>query len=379
MARYYLILCLLWPLLSSLCLAATHCRDVIFQLRVAADNIRFANPPDPGNDTAVLNFLKNRPPSGQPTNGTATVTGTFSLAAIYCSPPPDVHETGILQLLSHGSTYNKSYWTGFGIHRVNNWPLFAADRGYHTLAVDRLGHGLSKPFPDPVASVQVGLHVALVRAILSSLRQPNNPLRHKPFTRFVYVGHSYGSVVGVALVAAEPQSVAALVLTGHSTTPYPPVLSALTAGLESARLTLPGRFGSLPAGYGVLANGSLREHSFYTDRYDRALAARDNQLQDTVAVGELLVSAPGFTPVPGYRGPVMVVTGAVDQLLCNPAAGTCEDILNRTGLLFPASARYDYYAPPRTGHNVVLHESAWDTMKVVHHWLDKAIVRDVGG
>lgn len=122
----------------------------------------------------------------------------------------------------------------------------------------------------------------------------------------------------------------------------------------------------------VLRDESVRESAFYAGAYDPGLVRLDYTLSDTVTPGELLVSAPGFTPAVGFTNPALVVTGAEDASLCNTKTGkTCEEILNSTRVLFPDSKRYGFYAPADTGHDIVLHFTAPRTFAAVHGWLDK--------
>ena len=118
----------------------------------------------------------------------------------------------------------------------------------------------------------------------------------------------------------------------------------------------------------------MREAGFYGGNYDPGVARRDFNTEDSVTPGELLVQSAGFTAAVGFQNPVMVVTGTEDRPLCNRAVGSCEDILNATGALFPDSRSYDYYAVPETGHDVNLHYEAPKVMRKVHDWLDELSV-----
>jgi pimeloyl-ACP methyl ester carboxylesterase len=348
--------------------AQARCRDVIFHLDVESENVQFANSPNPTNGTAIIEFVKDNL-NGAVVNSTTIMKRKFPVLGKYCPPQSGGHDRDVLQLLVHGSTYNKSYWSGLGAAAKYNWQLFASKRGYHTLAIDRVGHGQSPVHPDPLSVVHIGLHTAVTRSLVTVLRQTNNPL-HKIFKKITFVGHSYGSVTGIAFVGANQDAVDALILTGYSTTPYAPVLSALTADLASARAAFP-RFASLPPGYGALASEAVRESAFYSGDYDAAVARRDFAVADTVAAGELLYTKLGHGSALGFRKPVLVITGSEDKSACNVAAAPCEEILNRTRAQFPDAKSYDFYAPPRTGHDITLHETAQVTFGVVHDWLDR--------
>ncbi|KAH8899975.1 alpha/beta-hydrolase [Thozetella sp. PMI_491] len=319
------------------------CSPVSFKLHAEAENV---NPP---------------------TNGTVFVGGSFNINGIFCSPRGP-NPRGVLEILVHGLTYNKSYWDGFGTAKTYDWPLFATSRGYHTLAIDRLGHGESTEHLDGVEGLQLPLHLELIHQLISSVRHGPNPLGRN-FGTIVYVGHSYGSVLATAHVGKYPNDVDVLVPTGHSTVPYPPTLITLTGDLGAARV-FP-RFAALPPSYLVIRDESAREAGFYMGSYDPQLAQLDFSRSDTMTPGELIVQSAGLSPVPGFKGPVLVVTGAEDAILCNPKTGrSCDDILNETAKLYPGSRLYNFYAVPKTGHDIVLHSTAPETFARVHDWLD---------
>ncbi|KAH8886623.1 alpha/beta-hydrolase [Thozetella sp. PMI_491] len=294
------------------------------------------------------------------TNGTITVGGTFHINGIYCRPPPHIAR-GSLQILVHGLLYDKSYW-----HGMYNWSHFATSQGYHTLAIDRLGHGQSIEHPDAVEVLQLSLHVETIHQVVASIR--DDTALGVTFDSIVYVGHSYGTGAGVALAAKYPQDIDILVATGFSNSLYAPAFAPVFQDLVPARDLSP-RFAGLLPGYLSTQNESIREAAFYAGAYDPAIAHLDYTLADTIVPGEILTLSVPLTR--GFTGPVLVVTGADDAGACNPKTGlTCEDILKTTGPLFPNST-YRFYAPPDTGHDLNFHFSAPKTFQVVHDWLDQ--------
>ncbi len=274
---------------------------------------------------------------------------------------------------STGSLTRGRTGSALGLADKYNWQLAAARRGYATLSLDRVGHGESRGFPDYLQGSQVALHSEIIINLIRSIkRSRHNPLG-RAFSSVVHVGHSYGSVVGMYMVANHAAEFDAFVHTGLSTTSYAPTAALLAGDLTSARDVYPARLGSLPDGYLAVQTESVRE-AFYGGAYDRAVALYDYATADTLTPGELLVQAVATTPVPGMRKPVFVVTGAVDKILCNPnQVLTCDQILNLTGLLFPDSVKYSYYAVPNTGHDIALHYSAPKTFEVISDWLDDTL------
>ncbi len=346
------------------------CRPVSFLITTSAQNVNFATPPDPTNGTAIIAWYQEAAgdPSSAPTDGTNTVGGTFHIAGTYCQPRGRVRN--VIQVLIHGATYSKSYWTGLGLADEYNWPRFAARRGYATLSIDRVGHGGSTPHLDPVQGEQVNIHTEVVHKIITSIKGVvGNPLGRR-FHQVIVVGHSYGTTVGTALAAAHGGDIDAYVATGFSTTLDIPTSVTLALDVADAKTFLPLRFGALPPGYMVFQHESVRENAFYAGAYDPAVASYDFSVQETTTPGELLVQGVAFAPVVGFTAPVMVVTGAEDHIYCNPNQGDCNTLLAASSFVFPDTVNYAYYAPPSTGHDIVLHYSAPTTFTVVHNWLD---------
>ncbi len=372
MAARLLSLFLVGSHLANSALGSAICSPVSLEVPATVQNIKFVNPPDPHNGTAVVDWFQeaSADPSTAQTNGTIKVSGTFYISGTYCRPSGK--PTEVIQLLLHGVTYTKSYWTALGGSEsdIYNWPLFAARRGYATLIIDRLGHGESNhQYPDSVEGLTEILHAEITHGIIAALRKPNNPLG-RAFKRVVLVGHSNGSAIGFYLLQKYINDVDAFVATAFGTVTDPTVGSAVLDGLVPARQFSPRRFASVPPGYLTLQEESLRQSSFYAGNYDPAIPLHDFATQDTLSVGELLAS-PTKSPIQGLKAPVLAVNGAEDQVLCNPREGVCDDILKALGSLFPDSTDYSYYAAPNTGHDITLHYSAPTTFAVIHDWLDK--------
>jgi hypothetical protein len=159
---------------------------VSFTLPVIAQNSVFSTAPDPNNETQVEGFV-SAVFSGSvvlPT-GTQTVSDTFTINGVYCKPLLVKHNT--LQLLVHGITYDKTYWSGLGVGNLYNYQAFASLNGYATLAIDRLGHGANPQRPDPFTVVQAPVHVEIIHQLIHTIRSTSvNPLGRK-FSKIAYV------------------------------------------------------------------------------------------------------------------------------------------------------------------------------------------------
>ncbi|KAK6842811.1 hypothetical protein PG987_003671 [Apiospora arundinis] len=348
---------------------APSCSEVTFKVEAAANNTLFVDIPGPENGTAVVDYINKAILSGSaPNNGTTLVADTFTLNGIYCQPggntahPED--EEAVLQILLHGGTYNRTYWTGLDLPDTDiyNWPLAATRAGYHTLALDKLGAGTSPQRPGPLNVVQASLEVEIFHQIIDTIRR--HPSASPPRTDL------QPSRLGGPLPGLRPgRHARAPAPFGHRRPRRHGALHPAAAVFGPARASTR----DLPPGYLTTGSAAARERALYAgSAYDAArLPPRDFAGADAATGGELLTLGSAMVPAPGFARPVLSVVGQLDGQQCPPAAGACEDILAATGrTLWPNAAPFNYYVAPNTGHCLALHYSAPETAAVVHAWLD---------
>ncbi len=381
-------------------LGAARCQDLTFTVPAAATNFLFHDPPDPNNATAVKTFLINGIFSaGAVISGTQNVSGTFVVGATYCQPPVAVRPRGPLQFLVHGSTYNRTVWTGLGASGdYYNYQVHAARKGYRTLAVDYLGRAgypgqLADPthprrrrrafYADPLYTVQAPLQVEILHRLLAWLRAGGSTssiigsiigsggvtadaVVHGS-DQILYVAHSYGCNLGLSLTQLHPADLDGLVLTGHSSVEtvgadfFEDLASAVDVEPRLAALSPPP-----PLGYVTMATESVRTGHFYGGAYDPAVAHYDYLYRDAATDGDSLT---GISLAPtSFAGPVLVATGDQDVIFC-AGPDPCADILNRTRVLYPQSPDYSYHVVANTGHSLPLHYSAPATFAFVSDWV----------
>jgi hypothetical protein len=185
----------------------SQCSSVDFQISATAQNLVFSDPPDPNNVAEVMAFMAATTSTGVATNGTQSVSGTFTIHGVYCKPTKKVTKhADTLQLLVHGVTYNSSMWAGYGFGDKYNWHAYANDDGYHTLAIDRLGHGLSTRTADPLNAMQGPLHVEILHELIAAVRTDSaaNAL-DKKFKKIAYVSKSRSAWLPPETVSATYQ------------------------------------------------------------------------------------------------------------------------------------------------------------------------------
>lgn len=306
-------------------------------------------------------------------NSYVNITQPYNISARYCEPaiayPSRSHS---IQLLVHGGTYSKDYWSGLGYPGYQpatySWINYASHIGWPTLSIDSLGVDGSADL-DPVNVIQIPLEAAIVNDIILGLK--NGHILPRRYQKVVLIGHSFGSVVSNRALNINPQGPAAVVLTGYNANshgPQPINIPAVAYGPQFALLRpgysvipAPGRTAAL---YG--SNGS----------YDPTLLAIDNLNQRPITVGALATFQLGFSATENFRGPVQVVLGQQDHIFCfDPelGMGNClglnSSIALKTAGLFPQASGFNYSIIGNTGHDLNLHYSAPVVHDVVHSWL----------
>ncbi|TVY83688.1 hypothetical protein LSUE1_G003808 [Lachnellula suecica] len=359
-------LCLdaLIPLCTSTPLAKREpsCTDIVIPVTITANNVDLTSTQVP-----------------QPI---VIVTGTYNIAGRYCEPENQIsghHDT--LQVLVHGISYTRDYWSGDGppgqgFHVDQySWVSTASEAGYPTLAIDRLGNGISD-HPDPLQIVQTPAEVEVLHQIIAQAKSGASPLP-RAFDKIILAGHSYGSVVANVLVAEYPDNVNALILTGYSST-YNFVIPGMdfSSIIAPAATEDPGRFESLASEYLELTSQPGFDLMFYfPGGYDPQLEAQDFAQRGTFTTGELSTAGNTGSIASGYKGPVFVVTGQHDACFCNPQGLPsdeidCTSFLADTQELFPAASSFDAYIVPDSGHCWQLHFAATTAFAVVQTWIE---------
>lgn len=75
-----------------------------------------------------------------PPNATIPVSGTFQVKLRFCEPTIAIpSRANTLQVLVHGATYNEQYMDSSFEPETYSYLRWAAQRGYPTLDMDRLG------------------------------------------------------------------------------------------------------------------------------------------------------------------------------------------------------------------------------------------------
>jgi pimeloyl-ACP methyl ester carboxylesterase len=213
------------------------------------------------------------------------------------------------------------------------------------------------------------------------------------FEKIIYVGHSYGSIIGNALNSAYPNDADATILTGFSNffkTIAPSVL-ALALPLP-AELVQPSRYGNLnDPGYWEFTGQSYFDYLFYyPGGYDTNFANYDWSTRGTITIGELITVLFGGVTADDYSNPVMVASGEYDSVFCNNLGLDLTPLLQPNCMQVPLinllngrnylqgaqeyypnvpDSDFEWYAVPNAGHCWQFHYSAYAAFGVMHNWM----------
>jgi hypothetical protein len=182
---------------------------VTFTITASAQNAVYSASCNSNNETDIVSYVHSVfDGTIYPTVASQmTVQGTYTIDGTSCKPayPVGPKQGDTLQILVHSLTYNRNYWSGggpspgMGFGDQYNWHNYANLQGYHTLAIDRLGHGTNPKFFDPSGQVQAPLQIEILHNIIGIAKNnlPGNPLG-RGFQKVAYVSDSRLSDSGSA-------------------------------------------------------------------------------------------------------------------------------------------------------------------------------------
>jgi pimeloyl-ACP methyl ester carboxylesterase len=187
------------------------------------------------------------------------------------------------------------------------------------------------------------------------------------FTTIVYVGHSWGSGLGVHLAATHPEDVDGLLLTGIAQVRGDPSTGSLYNRWDSL---------ARHPGYLVSTNKTARRDYFFYGDYD--LVDEDWNGQGAITVGEFLTGVEYLQHIPKDFGkPVFIMVGNEDVIFCSehgvqPANCSSGDEIPTTKELFPAvpAEKFGYFAQPESGHVLGLQRTAFLGFDKAFEWLE---------
>ncbi len=303
--------------------------------------------------------------------------GPFHLAGRLCRPERGPDRP--LQILVHGSSYNRGYWDFPYQTAYYSYVRHANRAGFPTLALDRLGVGASdRPAPELLT---VHAQAFTIHQIVAALRSGSmadakgHPIR---FHRIVLVGHSFGSNISWT-EAGIYGDVDGLVLTGISHDPNPP--GAALIPLDSYPAAFDPKFAALglPLGYLTTLPGTVGQLFYYLPGADPAVIAVDEANKDVVPVGLFFDQFTTYGLTENIHVPVLNVVGNFDTLSCQLPSCTESGSIANESSYYPPDACYTQLIVPRAGHSINLHETAPIWYKQALSWVAERIRDDERG
>ncbi|WYZ36758.1 hypothetical protein EsH8_II_000264 [Colletotrichum jinshuiense] len=340
--------------------AARVCHDLTVEVTISARNGVF-NISAPKTNVDVTNIMLGLSRQGsnfsaEHLTGYATVGGTYELASTYCRP--DSGAGKVLQILTHGIGFDRSYWD-FPANKYNYSYVAPAvdDYGYSTFSWDRLGIAESS-HGEPINEIQAWLEVAALKALTDKLRAGTVPGVGCTFEKIVHVGHSFGSVHSYALTAAFPDISDGIVLTGFA--PNSTFISNFILGNAFIQANKAAVFRDYPNGYLAPAyEGGVQVGFFAQGNFDPKILTAATKAGQPVTVGELLTIGGEANQLSSFAKPVLIITGERDLPFCGgdclatgipqlpslPAAGA---------QILPKAAPFEAIVVPDAGHGLTL-------------------------
>ncbi|GKT47179.1 uncharacterized protein ColSpa_07360 [Colletotrichum spaethianum] len=352
------------PLAFAALAAARVCRDLTVEVSITARNGVF-NLTTPETNIDVSNFLIEY------FVDYANVGGTYQLASTYCHP--DSGPGRVLQILTHGIAFDRSYWD-FPAHGYNYSYVGPAvdDYGYSTFSWDRLGIAESS-HGEPVNEIQGWLELAALKALTDKLRAGTVPGVGCTFEKFVHVGHSFGSVHSYALTAMYPDISDGVILTGFAANstflPYFFLGGAFVEANNAPSLS------HYPPGYMASSyEGGVQICFFAEDNFDPAILKAAYQSRQPVTVGELLTIGGEAGSPSTFAKPVLVITGEKDLPFCG---GNClatgdpqlPSILAGAAQILKNASPFESYVVTDAGHGLTLSYSHVEVTSKIQDFL----------
>jgi len=355
--------------------SAKVCQNITVPVQVSARNGKFdATALTTQSNIEVTNFILDLTQQGknftaEVLQGYETVTGTYNLAATYCRP--DSGAPNVIQVLTHGIGFDRSYWD-FPLNHYNySYVNEAVDQyGFATIAYDRPGIGQSS-HGEPVNEIQAYLEVSALTALTTEIRA--GKVQGVPqFGKVVHVGHSFGSEHTYLLTAMNPKISDGIALTGFSTNgsfvPYFALGGNFVDVKTNAALAPQYAHGYLAAGDA----SAVQTNFFSPGAFDPAVLAAAVSTGQPVTIGELLTIG-GEIGVPNtFAGPVLIVTGERDIPYCGgnclaPPAGYAS-IPAAAKSSFKNAGVFDVVIVPGAGHGLNLEFSHPFTYSTINNF-----------
>ena len=315
-----------------------------------------------------------------------TISATLDISVQLCVPP-NGSKKDHLQVATHGVAFDKRYWDAPINPSEYSYVANAMNAGYSVLTYDRLGTGKSSK-PDAYNTVSATLELEHLR-IISEMAKSGELMKKVPssnidtsqsFNKVIHIGHSFGSILSLSLLATYPDVSDGAVITGMILNNESTQLKLTTFGPEYARTHDPKLYSDFGSGYFIQNSLVTLQSGFFSTRENKATGVggfTPEALQYAFSVRQPSAVSDWTTPAllkiyPAldFAGPVQFVNAEFDYVVCG---GDCkatydEDMIK---MLYPKASVVDFYLQEGSGHGLTLHKGANVGYKVSLDWLAK--------
>ncbi|KAI4157211.1 MAG: hypothetical protein LQ342_008460, partial [Letrouitia transgressa] len=296
-----------------------HCIDYVVPVTVTSDDYQWVGPrwTDNFGLTEFVTTVVTRPaasfppPFGNPVASTAL----YEISATFCTPKKGSPKAKTVLLATHGLAFSRSYWNSPYKPEKYNFVQAATDAGYSVFFYDRLGTGsstksvfIAQPIgrsyetSDKLMIYRISGYVNQISIQISILAVLTKNIRAGQFTgetgvpsSVVFVGHSFGSFISNALVAAQPSIADGIVMTGYSLNGNNTQIileASRVAAIQNRK-----KFGEFDPGYVTTADVYSTVSDFFkAPDYERDVAVFAESSKAPYGIAELISISPPFFP-----------------------------------------------------------------------------------
>lgn len=235
--------------------------------------------------------------------------------------------------------------------------------------IDRIGNGASD-HPDGLL-VDLDSSAYTIHQVVQKLR--SGSLLGRAFTRIHYIGHSYGSFVGVRLASTYQNDVDSVVLTGYAHNLDPSLVPMVPTVSIPAQLDP--KFGVLfPLNYLSITQLDRPQIFFYSANCDPNIILQDWLGRDVFSTRTFddIVSAIALPETLSITKPVHIVVGQYDMIFCGGLTdcSSPDNLMKTEGPHFAPAANLKITTMPNCGHDINLHYNYMDAFDAINAWLN---------